>query len=334
MPHYEAAYFDAGVRYDATETATNKKGRAMATNETPKDLEGLIGLAENMADGLHTDAAGVGIAQNTEAAMRAAYTAARNADLEYGAAKEARVAATAVTQVADDEAQEFLLAAKRVLSQFLGTNWSTAWDSTGFPNQSTKVPVTQDQRLNLCATLQIYFTNNPTREVAALGVTALLAGAKYQALSDGRDAVEHRTRDQAGKKEARDDAVNGLRKRVRGLIDELTQLLGEADIRWHVFGLNCPADPDTPEAVTSVALSIGAAGVIVATWPRALRATRYRPFTQIVGVDAEPVAHDPVHDETVNLPGFATGQTVRVYIVAANDAGQADPGPTEEILVP
>ncbi|MCX7010311.1 MAG: hypothetical protein NTY53_24250 [Kiritimatiellaeota bacterium] len=306
----------------------------MSTNETPKDLEGLIGLAENMADGLHTDAAGVGIAQNTEAAMRAAISAARNADVDYGAAKEARMAATALTQAADDEARDFLLAAKRVLSQFLGTNWSTAWESTGFPNQSTKVPVTQDQRLNLCATLKIYFTNNPTREVAALGVTALLAEAKYQALSDGRDAVEHKMRDQAGKKEVRDVAVTGLRKRVRGLIDELTTLLDDTDIRWHVFGLNCPADPDTPEPVTELTLAMGAAGVIVASWPRAMRATRYRPYTQIVGVDEAPIAHDPVHDEVVNLPGFAAGQTVKVFIIAANDAGEAQPGPTEEILIP
>jgi hypothetical protein len=334
MPHYEAAYFDSGVRYLTTATTTNKKGRSMATNETPKDLEGLLGLADKMADGLHTDAAGVGIAQNTEAAMRAAITAAQLADVDYGAAKEARVAATAVTQAADDEAQNFLLAAKRVLSQFLGTNWSTAWESTGFPNQSTKVPATQDQRLILCATLKIYFTNNPTREVAALGVTAINAEAKFQALSDGRDAVEHKTREQADKKATRDTAVNGLRKRVRGLIDELTQLLDDTDSRWHVFGLNCPADPDTPEPVGSLALSLGAAGVIVATWPSALRATRYRPFTQIVGVDAEFVAHDPVHDEFVNLPGFASGQTVKVYIIAANDAGEADPGPTEEILIP
>ena len=306
----------------------------MATNAIPKDLEGLAGLAENMADGLHTDAVGVGIAQNTEAVMRAALAAALNADVAYGEAKEARMAAFDIMQAADDAVWEFLLATKRVLSQFLGTRWSTAWEPTGFPNQSTKIPDAQDQRLYLCAALKLYFTNHPEREVAPLGVTALNAEARHQALSDGRDAVEHKTREQADKKEARDVAVAGLRKRVRGLIDELTTLLGDADTRWHVFGLNCPADPDTPEPVTELTLAMGAAGVIVASWPRAMRATRYRPFTQIVGVDESPIAHDPVHDEVVNLPGFAAGQTVKVYIIAANDAGEALPGPTEELQVP
>jgi uncharacterized protein YdcH (DUF465 family) len=333
MPRYEEAYFDTGARYDETVTVKTK-GHGMATNAVPKDQDGLLGLAENMADGLHTDAAGVGIAQNTEAIMRAAITAVRNSEADYGTAKDARSAAFDGMQTADTAVEEFLLAAKRVLSQFLGTRWSAAWEPTGFPNNSTKVPDSQDARLNLCAALKIYFTNNPAREVAAMGVTAALAEARFQSLSDGRDAVEHKTQEQAAKKEARDAAVAGLRKRVRGLIDELATLLSDTDTRWHAFGLNRPADPDTPEPVASLALAMGAAGVIVAAWPIAPRATRYRPFTQIVGVNDEPVAHDPVHDLTVNLSGFTTGQTVKVYIIAANDAGEAAAGPTEEILIP
>ena len=266
--------------------------------------------------------------------MRAAITAVRNAEAEFGAARDARSAGFDGMQAADTEVGEFLLATKRVLSQFLGTRWTTAWEPTGFPNNSTKVPDSQDERLNLCAALKIYFTANPTREVAALGVTAALAETRFQALSNGRDAVEHKTQEQAAKKEARDAAVAGLRKRVRGLIDELATLLSDTDTRWHAFGLNRPADPDTPEAVESLTLTLGTVGIIVASWPRAARATRYRPFVQIVGVDEEPVARDPVHDMTVNLTGFTTGQTVKVYIVAANDAGEAMAGPTEQILVP
>ena len=41
---------------------------------------------------------------------------------------------------------------------------------TGFPDQSTGVPRTQEKRMNLCAALKIYFTNVPGHEVAALGV--------------------------------------------------------------------------------------------------------------------------------------------------------------------
>ena len=188
--------------------------------------------------------------------------------------------------------------------------------------------------MNLCASLKIYFTNVPVHEVAALGVTAALADTRFGALSDGRDAVEHKTREQGVKKDARDAALLTMRKRVHGLIEELGTLLADNDRRWHAFGLSMPADPDTPEAVESLTLTAGTAGVIVASWPRAVRATRYRPFVQIVGVDTEFAAREAVHDMTVNLAGFTTGQTVKVYIVAANDAGEAQPGPTQQIVVP
>ena len=134
-------------------------------------------------------------------------------------------------------------------------------------------------------------------------------------------------------KQARDVALTNLRKRVRDLINELGTLLADDDARWHAFGLSMPSDPDTPMPVEALTLTAGTTGIIVASWPRAVRATRYRPFVQRVGVDTDFVARDAVHDLTVNLSGFTTGQTVKVQIVAANDAGEAQPSPTAKIVV-
>lgn len=134
-------------------------------------------------------------------------------------------------------------------------------------------------------------------------------------------------------RQARDTALTNLRKRVRDLINELNTLLADDDVRWHAFGLSMPADPDTPIPVEALTLTAGTPGVIVASWPRAMRATRYRPFVQ-VGANPDFVAREAVHDLTVNLTGFTTGQAVKVYIVAANDAGEAQESPTEQIVVP
>jgi hypothetical protein len=266
--------------------------------------------------------------------MRAAITALRNAEAGFGTAKGNRQAAFDALNAADVAATEFLSAARGVLSQFLGSRWSAAWEPTGFPDLSTAVPKTQDKRLNLCASLKIYFTNVPAHEVAALGVTAVNAEAKFQGISNGRDGVDMKEELQTQARQARDTALKNLRKRARDLIYELDTLLGDDDPRWHAFGLSMPSDPDTPEPVVSLTLEPGTAGVVVATWPRATRATRYRPFVKIEGVDEDFVARDAVHDLTVSLDGFTTGQTVKVRIVAANDAGQAQPGPTQQIVVP
>ena len=306
----------------------------MATNPTPDNQDDLLALAEDMADGLNTHQAAIGVAQNTETVMRAAITGMRTSDSEFGAAKDARQDATDALQASDDEARDFLLAARGVLIRFLGSRWNTAWEPTGFPDLSTAVPGSQEKRLNLCAALKLYFTSVPAQEVAALGVTAALAETRFQALSDARDAQAQKTTEQGQKKDARDASLITLRKRVRGLIEELATLLADDDPRWHAFGLSMPADPDTPEPVASLTLEAGTAGVIVASWARAVRATRYRPFVQIVGVNEEPLARDPVHDLSVNLDSFTPGQTVKVYIVAANDAGEAAPSPTQQIVVP
>ena len=188
--------------------------------------------------------------------------------------------------------------------------------------------------MNLCASLKIYFTNVPAQEVAGMGVTAALAEIQFQALSSGRDLLATKDELQTTARQGRDVAYTDLRKREHDLINELDTLLPVDDPRWHAFGLSMPTDPNAPESVESVTLVAGTVGKIVPSWLRAKRATRYRPFVQIVGVDPDFVARDAVHDLTVNLTGFITGQTVKVYIVAANDAGEALPSPTVQIVVP
>ena len=306
----------------------------MAGNPVPNLQDELLALAEDIADGCHNHEVAIGLQHNKEADIRGAITALRNAEADYGTAKSNRQATMDALQVADSAATEFLSKARKVLMNFLGNFWSMAWEPTGFPDMSTAVPKTQESRMNLCASLKIYFTNVPAHEVAAMGVTAALAEARFQGVSDGRDALAMKVELQTLAKQARDTALANLRKHVRDLINELGTLLADDDARWHAFGLSMPADPDTPMPVESLALTAGTPGIIVATWPRAVRASRYRPFVQRVGVDPNFVARDAVHDLTVNLNGFTTGQTVKVYIVAANDAGEAQESPTEQIVVP
>jgi hypothetical protein len=306
----------------------------MAGNPVPQPQDELLALSEDLADGCHNHEVAIGIQHNKEADIRAAITALRTTESAFGTAKDNRQDALDDLEAADDAATEFIAAARSVLSKFLGNRWSTQWEPTGWPDMSTKVPNTQEKRMNLCASLKIYFTNVPAHEVAAMGVTAAIAETRFQAVSDGRDAVATKEELQTAAKQARDTALKTLRKRARDLINELETLLADDDPRWHAFGLSMPSDPDTPEPVESVTLTPGTAGIIVARWPRAPRASRYRPFVQIVGVDEDFVAREAVHDLTVSLTGFTTGQTVRVYIISANDAGEAAPSPTQEIVVP
>ncbi|MCX6899802.1 MAG: hypothetical protein NT105_14025 [Verrucomicrobia bacterium] len=306
----------------------------MAGNPVSENDDEALAMAEDVADGLHDIGATLGVTGVTEALTRAAITLCHDADNGLGNAKDARQVASDGLQTADDSARAFVAAAKSVLAGFLGNRWNARWEPTGFPNESTAVPEMQEERMNLCRSLKDYFTANPTREFAALNVTAAIADARYTALSDARQLLAQKDTDQGNKMKARDAAYDALRKLLRSFITDLKRFLADDDERWHTFNLSAPSDPVTPEPVESLTLAPGLPGKIVASWPRAPRATRYRPFVQIVGVDEEAVARDAVHDLTVDLDGFTTGQTVKVYIVAANDDGEAPASETKEILVP
>lgn len=238
-----------------------------------------------------------------------------------------------VTALTGDEAT-YKSRFARAVTLHVGDTWSAAWEATGFPGQSTAVPGRQEERLNLCASLQAYFTAHAAQESAQFGVTAALAGARFTALSDARDDVDAKTAAVTTKAQAGQATLKNLRKRVRGLIDELNTLLEADDPRWHEFGLSMPSDPDTPEAVENLVLTPNMAGKVFATWERATRATRYRVFQQVLTVDAEPMNVETVHDLQFMLAGLPTGKTVRVFIIAANDAGEAPAGAAVEAVIP
>jgi hypothetical protein len=335
MPFYETTTYDSGARYDtAAPTTPLKKGGRMAGNPVPDLQDELLALCEDMADGCHNHEVALGLNNNKEVNVRADILALRNAESAYGTAKDVRQDAVDALQAADAAAEAWLGEARKVLGSFLGNRWSTAWEPTGWPGQSTAVPNSQEKRLNLCAALKIYFTNVPAHAVAALGVTAAAADAHFTAISNGRDLLGMKEQAQTTAKVARDAALRQLRLRARNLIAELNQFLADDDPRWHAFGLNMPSDPDTPEAVASLTLTANMAGKVVVTWLRARRATRYRIFTKIVNVDPEFVNVETVHDLEAMLEGLPSGQTLQVYIIAANDAGEAPASPTEEIVIP
>ena len=86
--------------------------------------------------------------------------------------------------------------------------------------------------------------------------------------------------------------------------------------------------------VNGQVLTAGPAGTVLAHWSSASRATRYRVFQQIDGVDAMPVNNITTSESDATLTGLPSGKLVKIYIIAANDAGQAAPSDTVTIVVP
>ncbi len=106
-----------------------------------------------------------------------------------------------------------------------------------------------------------------------------------------------------------------------------------ADPRWDAFGFNAPGaveSPDVPEVRT---VTPGGAGTLLAGWADARRATRYRVWPFIVGVDSDLRAAATVTNSDATLIGLPGGRTTNVRVSAANDAGESLPCAEIEAVV-
>jgi hypothetical protein len=111
---------------------------------------------------------------------------------------------------------------------------------------------TLDERMMLLRNLELFFTAHADQPVASQNLTAAQAATLHNNLAAARNAVNGSLADTGEKKEARDKAEEMLVKAMRGLIKELSHLLGDDDPRWRRFGLKRPADPELAEVVSGV----------------------------------------------------------------------------------
>jgi hypothetical protein len=335
LSHWEIGSWDTPIIPPLPVSLKRKKlnRHTMASNPTPDDPDVLRALADRMADGCNQFEVILGIKQNMEAVMRAAINGLSLAETDLGLKKQATANAYVVLQTADDAGHVLLTSCKLRLATKYGQRWSADWEPTGFPDQSTTVPRTQDKRFTLLNALKNYFTVKPADEAADVGVTAAACDAQWSVISTARQGVANAESAQTTSFNARGAAVETLRKRVRGLIDELTLLLAADDARWENFGLNMPANPSTPEPVTSMTASALGSGRIEVGYPYATRATSYRIENFILGVSDDWAGVKIVKDLETILTGYTAGQTVKLRVVARNEGGDAQPCPEVTVVV-
>jgi hypothetical protein len=110
----------------------------------------------------------------------------------------------------------------------------------------------------------------------------------------------------------RDAAEQTLRDRMMGLIAELGQLLDDTDPLWLAFGLNEPGAINLPDSVDGLVLTAGPAGTVLAHWSDPSRATRFRVYKQIDGVDPIPLNITTVTEADTTLTGQKKGSGLRL----------------------
>lgn len=286
-----------------------------------------------MIKGLHDLEVPLGIKQTTEVVLTAALAAGESAESAYGEAKTQRKTANADLTTEDGGGKIFIGNARKRLAKFFGERPSTEWDGAGWPQGTTSMPGTQDGRHSLIKSLKNYFTLHPEHESVDMETTAALADAAWTAIHDARAVLDTKVTGVGTAKAARDTAVRNLRDRMVALIGELDLLLADDDPRWHKFGLNRPADAETPEPPTFTTAIPSLPGTGLVDWDDALRADHFRVWIFIVGVDTDWRAVVSPTDSDATLTSLPSGATVKVRVTSVNEAGESQPGPEAQFVV-
>lgn len=312
-----------------------KKRKYMASNPTPDPIDELVAAGEDMCDGLEQHEVILEITQNTFAKTRAdldVLIAAMNAQ---SAAEGAQPAAYTALRTADSNGKGFIAAFIKVASITLGGEWSDGWLATGLPDNTVGVPGTQDKRFTALAGIKAYLTANPTMEVSTpkVTVTAALAGTLHTAISTARQGVNGALNLTKTKVMAKDKAEDAFRKRYRGVIKELEDILEDDDPKWYDFGLSRPADPAQPGQPAIVhGTALGGSRVLVQT-DGARRANSFNFYKKIVNVDPEPVKLLNDKGKQQTFEGLPVGATIEFTITGVNDAGEGPPSEPVSVVV-
>lgn len=226
--------------------------------------------------------------------------------------------------------KKFLGDVRNLLSAVLGAKYTPVWLPLGF-NGSLELPRTDAGRCQMLAKIKAYFENNPQREVAGDGFSALAAEGLCNSYTQAVNLVDDCKHDTRTKGDARKVALQALDKKLGDLRRELGMVLDPTDPRWLKFYDRIPGDPRPPEKVKGVSATVQPGGIIAVDWGETPRAAHYKVFKQVVGVDAELVLVKTVEESDAELTGLPSGATVKLQIVATNAEGAGAPSDVIEL---
>lgn len=300
-------------------------------NTLPVSYPQLLVLGGKVVAGLNKHQDALGVTRHRDVAVLGSITALTTAADNFRLARLGKSAAFAAQAKAFALGGVFIGQAVDVLIPHLGRNWGAPWREAGFPD-SLAVPSSLAERLETLRSLEVYFKKHPTHGNEEKQVTRAFADQFHGALSAAINGVTACKSDTKGKLQAREAAKKALRKRLRGVINELNDLIAEDDARWAALGFNLPGDSETPEAVEDLDVEPGGPGLLRVDFEGSARAQRYQIEVLVVGTDQEFRRVATVQDSRAEVAGLPPGATVKVRVVAANDAGESVPSEVAEAV--
>ncbi|MBI3414106.1 MAG: hypothetical protein HY043_02110 [Verrucomicrobia bacterium] len=293
-------------------------------NPISKKISTLTDQADKARVGAANHGPTINLTQNTAVRIKADGDAVNTTAQDFAWSIADRIGINKTLTDAIQAGVTFARSVKGVLLKYCGAKYNPLWAPVGFKN-SLEVPTDALGIKALLLSMADYFTKKPAQEVASLGITAAAAGDLRQQILDAEAALSAHDDTIATNKDGRDTAVEGLRTRLRGLVNELDQLIGKEARRWHSFGFNIPAEPATPGQPVNVTVAANAPGELHIECDAVSYADHYRFWTQPVGSIDAPVDAGSAKEPSLVLENLAGGSQWNVSVSAVNHAGNEGP---------
>ncbi len=335
-----------------SKTKTNKK--TMSSNATPRNQDLLSNLARRIHAGQVSDGASVGLLHHLAPEMDASIkkldgdpsaiagsAANKGSQLVYRESILASQDADGDLAVLSESTVKLWLEGyQRVMDGVHGLKANAGWQAAGFAPGTTAVPRPHGERLSLLIAARAYLGAHPSFEVTlpqntgpGLEITSVKALELQAMMTAANTNIGIGSALQTAAKITRDADVNALYDEVSATIAELRDLLADNDARWEIFGLNIPANPNPPGAVTSLTITAAGTGRELFSWPYAVRVEYFRVFLKRVGIDVDFVNVADARDLEYIAKGLLPGTTIEGFVVPMNDGGAGPASPTVSKVV-
>ncbi|MFN7139067.1 MAG: hypothetical protein ACK4UN_07000 [Limisphaerales bacterium] len=288
----------------------------------PGTQMGLLGAANLAFEAATEHGTGMGLVHNNATKINQDRTAALAAMNAAEVAQELSREKQAELKEKVLDARVFAMLFRELYKPDLGRTHNPSWGLAGF-GHGFMIPAQAHELETLMQRIKTFFTDDATREKTNNDMTAVKAEAHYTAVKNARVAVKAQFAAVGTARKVRTQKFNALRKRMMGLAKEMEQLISPTAELWTTFGLNKPGvkqRPPTPTGLTAVLIGNNA---ISMKWEPAARASHYRVWRRIVGVDVdlEPVGNPGDLDYT--MEGLPSNALIEVAISAVNNGGES-----------
>jgi hypothetical protein len=291
-------------------------------NDIPKTHPELLILAGKAAHGAFLFGAAIPLLQNTQPHIKADTQPLADAIMAHGTGRNQLKINRETLKKTVRDCRTLLMLGRDTMKPVFGHFFNEAWLPLGHDG-SLEVSEDVAQLSLLLNGYKEWLVANPSYEWSLKNFTAANLELLSTQLKTAVGAIGSQEAANGTLLEDRDVKAEKLRRRLRGLADELYQTIDPLDQRWKAFGFNMPGAQETPDAVGAVSAVLIGATAVALKWAAVPRADYYDVFKRVIGVDTDLMLVGSPADLDFTLENLPANANVEIVVAAVNTGGEA-----------